>query len=48
MEEFRNYAEVDPGNARLRSLISDTLDLGAWKWLWITSFTALLQTCTSF
>ena len=30
-----SYLEVDPGNARLRSLLSGTVDQGAWRLLWI-------------
>jgi len=33
--EIFNYRKVDPGNARLRGLMTDTLDLGAWRLLWI-------------
>jgi hypothetical protein len=29
------YCELDPGNARLRNLVSDMLDCGAWKLLWV-------------
>ena len=33
--EWRSYAEIDPGNARLRGLLADTVDAGAWCLLWI-------------
>lgn len=33
--EIERYAELDPGNARLRALLGDTVERGAWKWLWI-------------
>ncbi len=29
------YREVDAGNARLRSLLKETIGLGAWRFLWI-------------
>ncbi len=29
------YNEVDPGNARLRSLMDDTVGKGAWRLLWL-------------
>lgn len=29
------YAAIDPGNARLRSLMADTLGRGLWKLLWM-------------
>jgi hypothetical protein len=29
------YAHLDPGNARLRSLLADTVEAGAWRLLWI-------------
>ena len=34
-DEVEVYAEVDPNNARLRHLQSDTIDRGAWKLLWV-------------
>jgi hypothetical protein len=34
-EDIERYQEVDPGNARLRSLLNDTVDRGTWKLLWI-------------
>ncbi|HQR66225.1 MAG TPA: helicase-related protein [Thermoanaerobaculia bacterium] len=30
-----SYSEVDPANARLRGLIADTVDRGAWRTLWM-------------
>jgi len=32
---IRAYEQVDPGNARLRSLLADTLDRGTWQLLWM-------------
>ena len=34
-QQVRAYERVDPGNARLRSLIADTLDRGVWQLLWM-------------
>jgi len=34
-ESIEQYAEIDPGNARLRGLMADTLGVGASRWLWI-------------
>ncbi len=34
-EDFERYRAIDPQNARLRSLLADTVDRGAWKLLWI-------------
>ena len=31
----RRYEEIDPGNARLRSLLADLESLGMWRWLWL-------------
>ncbi|MFN8434318.1 MAG: helicase-related protein [Anaerolineales bacterium] len=33
--DIDNYSQVDPGNARLRSLMAGTLGLGAWQTLWL-------------
>lgn len=33
--ELETYAKIDPCNARLRGLLADTVDVGAWKLLWI-------------
>jgi hypothetical protein len=33
--EVSKYRQCDPGNARLRSLMADTVDKGAWKLLWM-------------
>ncbi len=33
--EIKQYCELDPGNARLRGLLVDTVDQGVWKLLWI-------------
>jgi len=41
--DVSRYEEVDPGNARLRSLLAETLGLGAWRLLWILRH-ALLST----
>jgi len=32
---FDAYQPLDPANARLRQLLSDTVDAGAWRWLWL-------------
>jgi hypothetical protein len=32
---FRRYGRVDPGNARLRALLADVIDNGAWRLLWL-------------
>ncbi|MBN2034312.1 MAG: hypothetical protein JW836_13650 [Deltaproteobacteria bacterium] len=34
-KKISEYQEIDPANARLRGLFSETLDRGAWKLLWI-------------
>lgn len=34
-DDISRYAEVDPGNAKMRALISDVLDRGAWRLVWI-------------
>jgi hypothetical protein len=33
--EAESYRKIDPENARLRSLISEMLDAGSWRLLWI-------------
>lgn len=33
--DWRSYAEIDPGNARLRGLLADTVGVGAWRLVWI-------------
>lgn len=33
--QIEKYAAVDPANARLRSLLADTVEIGAWQWLWM-------------
>ena len=35
LEQVEAYGEIDPGNARLRALIEDTVDNGAWRLLWL-------------
>jgi hypothetical protein len=32
---FEEYQEVDPGNARLRALLDDTVEAGLWRLLWM-------------
>lgn len=32
---IEQYAAIDPGNARLRSLVADAVDSGAWRLLWM-------------
>lgn len=34
-EAWHSYSEVDPANARLRSLMADIIESGAWQLLWI-------------
>ncbi len=34
-ERLRNYLPVEPGNARLRDLIAQTVDRGTWRLLWM-------------
>lgn len=34
-DDIENYQEIDPGNARLRSLFSGTIGANAWKLLWL-------------
>jgi hypothetical protein len=33
--EISAYGEVDPANARLRSLLADVVEMGAWRLLWL-------------
>ena len=33
--EILRYKRVDPGNARLRGLLDDTISAGAWRLLWV-------------
>ncbi len=34
-EMIEQYAVIDPNNARLRSLLSDTVETGSWQLLWL-------------
>lgn len=34
-EAVRDYEAIDPGNARVRALIHDTVERGMWKLLWL-------------
>ncbi|MDF0591544.1 DEAD/DEAH box helicase [Candidatus Methanocrinis natronophilus] len=34
-KEIKAYSEIDPRNARLRSLLAGTIDADAWKLLWL-------------
>jgi hypothetical protein len=34
-DDVSRYAEIDPGNARLRGLLADTVGAGAWRLLWV-------------
>ena len=34
-DAIESYNEIDPGNARLRSLVSETTDRGMWQLLWL-------------
>ena len=33
--QIEAYARIDPGNARLRSLMTETVDNDAWRLLWL-------------
>jgi len=33
--QFERYRRIDPGNARLRSLMGETIDKGQWQHLWL-------------
>jgi hypothetical protein len=35
IKDIENYAQLDPGNARLRSLLDDTVGAGVWRALWL-------------
>lgn len=32
---IRRYRKIDPGNAKLRALLDDVIERGAWQLLWI-------------
>lgn len=34
-EQFDSYQQLDPGNAKMRGLVTDVLDRGAWRLLWL-------------
>lgn len=34
-DDIQAYRKVDPGNARLRSLMADVIDTNAWRLLWV-------------
>ena len=34
-KSFQEYQEIDPGNARMRALLKDTVETGNWKQLWL-------------
>lgn len=34
-DQIRAYEQIDPGNARLRNLMADTLDRGTWQAVWM-------------
>lgn len=34
-DELKRYQPLDPGNAKMRGLVGDVLDRGAWKLAWI-------------
>jgi len=34
-EQIRQYRQLDPGNAKLRTLLRQKVDVGAWKLLWV-------------
>ncbi|MGI8888502.1 MAG: helicase-related protein [Nocardioidaceae bacterium] len=33
--EIEEYGEIDPGNAKMRGLVTDVLDRGAWRLAWL-------------
>jgi hypothetical protein len=33
--QVTRYKGIDPGNARLRALVEDTIEAGQWQWLWM-------------
>ncbi|MFZ2239133.1 MAG: helicase-related protein [Gordonia amarae] len=33
--DIRKYCPIDPGNAKMRGLVADVLDRGAWKIVWL-------------
>jgi hypothetical protein len=35
IKDIENYTQLDPGNARLRSLLADTVGAGVWRALWL-------------
>ena len=34
-QQIEKYGELDPGNAKMRGLVKDVLDRGAWRLLWL-------------
>lgn len=34
-KSLQEYQEIDPGNARMRALLDDTVETGNWKYLWL-------------
>lgn len=34
-EDVETYQQIDPGNAKMRGLVADVLDRGAWQLLWL-------------
>lgn len=34
-EGFARYKSLDPGNARMRALVEETIEGGQWQWLWM-------------
>jgi hypothetical protein len=34
-QQIEKYGELDPGNAKMRGLVSDVLDRGAWRLMWL-------------
>ncbi len=43
-QDIVQYSEIDPANARLRGLLADTVDRGAWQLLWIPSALSYYRT----
>lgn len=34
-DDVAEYEAIDPGNAKLRAFLSDVMDPGMWRWLWL-------------
>lgn len=47
-DDIERYERLDPANGRLRYLISDVLDQGAWKYLWLPASLPYYQPSGAF